>query len=334
MERFKNILNRRKKDLMALDNVIGVGTGRKYVRNKDTGKDAIVFIVEKKLPARDVRKGNLVPRTLDGVETDVIETGKFYLLGRTDRVRPASPGVSVGHYQVTAGTLGAVVTDNVSGGKVILSNNHILANITNGNDGRAEVGDPILQPGRMDKGQLDTDVIGELLRFVPLDRPVRDPSCPVAQAASRTATRLLRIFRKDYRVNFFKETEAENLVDCAIAKPVREDLITTSVIDLGEITGVGEVEFGQKVRKSGRTSGLTEGQVRATNITIRVNIDKEREAVFADQVMADLLSQPGDSGSIILDENNRAVGLLFAGSNNMTLFNRISNVMELLDISI
>lgn len=54
---------------------------------------------------------------------------------------------------------------------------------------------------------------------------------------------------------------------------------------------------------------------------------------FSDQVVADLPSQPGDSGSLILKENRDVVGLLFAGSEKMTVFNQIINVMEYLEIT-
>jgi hypothetical protein len=55
---------------------------------------------------------------------------------------------------------------------------------------------------------------------------------------------------------------------------------------------------------------------------------------FNDQVMAELKSLPGDSGSLIVDEDNRAVGLLFAGSNEYTVFNPIQTVCDHLGVDI
>lgn len=336
MYSLRRVLRSHKMRLLSLDNVLGVGIGHKNVRGENTGKKAIVVIVEKKLPVDDLRRGHVVPPLLDDVETDVIETGEFRLLsvGRTQRFRPAAPGVSIGHYKITAGTFGAVVRDNVSGDLVLLSNNHVLANATNGRDNRSKPGDPVLQPGVQDNGRLNNDIIAELERFVPVHPIFEDSKCPIAQGAALGATGLLKIFFGDYRINIQKEIWAENIVDAAIARPLSSDSVITSILELGDISGTGEAEIGQIVRKSGRTTGLTKGRVTVVDVTIRVTMGSGSQALFTDQVMTDMLSMPGDSGSLVLNEDNQAVGLLFAGSNTMTLFNRFSNVMKLLDISL
>ena len=46
------------------------------------------------------------------------------------------------------------------------------------------------------------------------------------------------------------------------------------------------------------------------------------------------MSQPGDSGSLAVDESNRAVGLLFAGSDRTTVFNPIAAVRDALGIQL
>ncbi len=91
------------------------------------------------------------------METDVIEIGRVRLMERAVKMRPALPGSSIGHYKISAGTFGVVVRDKNSGEKLILSNNHILANGSNGSDGRASVGDAILQPGPYDGGKQVTN---------------------------------------------------------------------------------------------------------------------------------------------------------------------------------
>jgi hypothetical protein len=50
--------------------------------------------------------------------------------------------------------------------------------------------------------------------------------------------------------------------------------------------------------------------------------------------MAGAMSQGGDSGSAVLDEENNLVGLLFAGSDTTTIINRIQNVFSALDITL
>ena len=147
MDRFLNTMKSHRKKLLRRKNVVGVGVGIKLTRGEDTGKKAIIVFVQKKLPESDIFRTEVLPEKIDGLETDVVEIGTVKLLGRTDRMRPTQPGVSIGHYKSTAGTLGAIVKDLKTGEKLILSNNHVLANATNGRDGRSQLGDPILQPG-------------------------------------------------------------------------------------------------------------------------------------------------------------------------------------------
>jgi hypothetical protein len=45
------------------------------------------------------------------------------------------------------------------------------------------------------------------------------------------------------------------------------------------------------------------------------------------------MSEPGDSGSLILSEDNYAIGLLFAGSDKATVINRIETVFEQLNVT-
>ncbi len=57
-------------------------------------------------------------------------------------------------------------------------------------------------------------------------------------------------------------------------------------------------------------------------------------ALFTDQLMAGAMSQGGDSGSAVLDNNNNLVGLLFAGSDTSTIINRIENVFSSLGLGL
>jgi V8-like Glu-specific endopeptidase len=46
------------------------------------------------------------------------------------------------------------------------------------------------------------------------------------------------------------------------------------------------------------------------------------------------MSQGGDSGSAVVNENNQLIGLLFAGSDTTTIMNRIQNVFSALGVSL
>jgi len=77
---------------------------------------------------------------------------------------------------------------------------------------------------------------------------------------------------------------------------------------------------------------LSEGQVEYVNATVMVRLSGDRSALFEDQFLTTVMSKPGDSGSLVLNEKNRTLGLLFAGSNRVSVCNRIQNVLRLLDV--
>ena len=140
LNRIRDILGSHRSQLLKRANVVATGIGYKQTGDVKTDTLCIVCSVKEKVPASQLSGQDLVPAALDGTPTDVLQTGVIRALqAPTDRFRPAPGGVSIGHVAITAGTLGCWVTKN--GQKVILSNNHVLAN---SND--AEIGDAILQP--------------------------------------------------------------------------------------------------------------------------------------------------------------------------------------------
>lgn len=148
MDKYFKACEKYKSRFLKLPNVCGVGVGYKRKDMRRTNKMALLIFVEQKKSRDELARAEMIPPKVGGLATDVIELGKVRLVGsRQEKYRPAQPGVSVGHFKISAGTFGAVVRDAETGELLILSNNHILANGTNGRDGRAKVGDPILQPG-------------------------------------------------------------------------------------------------------------------------------------------------------------------------------------------
>ena len=163
--------------LLARPNVIGLGVGYKVSGSQSTDELCVVVLVRRKLPPVSLHEADFIPREVAGVRTDVFEVGDLRpLTTYTERHRPAPGGVSLGHYQITAGTLGCVVRDHKTGVRMILSNNHVLANR---NDGKP--GDPILQPGPADGGSPQRDTIALLERFETLHYNQQPAACNVAQ---------------------------------------------------------------------------------------------------------------------------------------------------------
>lgn len=320
-------------------NVVGCGVGYKMTAGRCTESLALVVLVRQKQPSHVLAEAERVEREISGVPTDVIEVGDVRLLGwpapswqeanpslrrvpdpeRLKRVRPAQPGVSIGHYLVTAGTFGAVVRKH--GRTCILSNNHVLANGSNGRDGRARRGDPILQPGPYDGGLVNEDPLARLAWFEPL---LSTDDMGPRSGFARGLNRLLGML---FGMKLAPEEPPVNTVDVALAEPVDPGLVSPELLGLGKVTGVAKPELGMKVRKSGRTSGVTEGRLIAVNVQMEVGYG-DRSAEFANQLLFTRMSEPGDSGALVVDENGQGVGLLFAGSDRATLANRLDLALE------
>jgi hypothetical protein len=245
----------------------------------------------------------------DQVPLDVVVTGIIDAQPHRFRLRPAPGGISVGHFRITAGTLGCLAVGRTAPRNarlLILSNNHVLANSNN-----AVYGDCVCQPGPADGGACPQDQVAILERFVPL--------------------------------NF---AGGANFVDCATAwawpDRVRRDLLFLSggAPAFFRMGSAPVAPFlGMLVGKSGRTTQLTQGRVTALNVTVTVNY-AGRLALFQDQIevrgTGGLFSQGGDSGSAIWtwDAQRSPVGLLFAGGGDSTFANRMTRVLPALDINL
>jgi hypothetical protein len=219
-------------------------------------------------------------------EADIRYVGRIVkrqLSGATSqqrRHRPLVIGISVGHFQVTAGTIGCFV--QLAGRRriAILSNNHVLADE---NAGRR--GDDVLQPGRFDRGRAPRDVVAQLERFVRLKPTgVNHVDCAVATVVDGI------------------EVDHSHLAGGHTVAGVASD-----------------PEAVDRVEKIGRTTGHTTGRITAfevDNVVVGYDFGTAR---FDGQIEIDgetqSFSQGGDSGSLIYSSGAReAVGLLFAGS--------------------
>lgn len=318
--------------LLKRPNVVGVGVGYKITGRRETGDLCVVVLVQQKLPPAGLPLEALIPQEVTGVPTDVLQVGFLRAFqSPTDRCRPAPGGVSLGHYQITAGTLGSVVYDRQTGERLILSNNHVLANSNN-----ARSGDPILQPGPADGGQLGRDTIALLERFAPIRYNSEPPTCTVATTYAWVGNRFAQILRAEHRLQVVQSRPmVSNLVDAAVARPLAHDFVQDELLGIGRVEGVREAVLGMGVRKSGRTTGFTTGAIQVLDATVSVNYGPERAATFEGQIVSTPMSQGGDSGSLLMaSDAPQAVGLLFAGSSQATIFNPIQVVLDQLRIEL
>lgn len=333
MDDVKAVKQQYEQELMGKPNVVGVGVGYKTVGGQKTDTLCVIVFVRQKVAAQSLSAEEVIPAQIEGVATDVIESGPIFAhQSNTDKFRPAPGGVSIGHYQITAGTLSVVVRDKNTGERLILSNNHVLAN---SND--ASLGDPIIQPGAADGGTVGNDQIGTLLRFQPIafEQSPAPPGCNLAITYAAFGNFIAQMLGSDHRVNAYRPQQATNLIDAAVARPLNDGDILDEILEIGAISGTVEAVPGMPLRKSGRTTELTTGEVLAVDTTVTVGYGAGRTAVFEQQLVAGAMSQPGDSGSLVVEaDSQRAVGLLFAGSDTTTIFSPIQFVEDLLNVNV
>ena len=291
-EKIFNALKHSERTLLKKSHVVGVGIGEKIKDGKRTGRMSLKVYVERKVAKARLSKSDLVSPVISEVETDVEEVGIIRSLASNRmRARPARGGASIGHFRITAGTLGCLVKDAQTGKALILSNNHVLAN-----SNKAKKGDAVIQPGAADGGKPPRDTIAKLERWV--------------------------------KIGFGKTA---NTVDAAVARPLHDTDVSPEISSIGIPTGTAKAKRGLVIQKTGRTTDHTLGEVKDVHAMVRVDYDG-KTALFRNQILTSAMSQGGDSGSLVLDQKGRAVGLLFAGSDLVTLCNPIADVLTLLGV--
>ena len=293
-------------ELLPLAGFVGIG-------HSEAEGEVIVFVEDEQTKQR-------VPRSFNGYAVRTEVTGEIQALStqvaeplasvspkRRGVVRPLVGGISLSAWvsawvpkeDYYSGTLGMVTYDDK-----ILSNAHVIAMEPHTYNFLA-LGTDIIQPACGDGGREGAKV-GELEDYITIDFA----------------------------------PGAINYADAAIGS------IDGSVdVSYGEQFGEGGnywiegwtgVSIGDTVRKSGRTTGVTTGQVIMTNFSGKIRYG-DQEAYFVDliRVAQDNWSfaGAGDSGSAV-DKDGEFVGLVFAGSENYAYINKAEHIIDGLGIAI
>ncbi|MGL4875833.1 MAG: trypsin-like serine protease [Clostridium sp.] len=279
---------------LSFKNVNGVGFGYKETNGILTDVPCFKILVEKKENLSLLEKDDILPDIYKGFATDIIEVGVLTPYAFTTKIRPIEGGTSTSvSNQFIVGTLGSKAQGFIG------TNNEVYA-LSNNHvfalENTVLFGKNIMQPGQGDGGSPINDVIGTFFKYIPL-----------------------------------KFNGQNNYVDCALTKISNPSLITDKVFNIGSISNIAPPKIGLPIQKFGRTTSYTTGTITALNATVNVNYSNGT-ARFVGQIIASPMSSAGDSGSLILDMKNRAIGLLFAGSTSATIINDITNVLTLLGI--
>lgn len=222
-----------------------------------------------------------------------VVTGPIVPIGRQ---RPAQGGDSLGYGQLAGatGTFGCLVK-NVSGEVFMLSCNHVIAGVNTG----AKGSDVVWQPGAGDGGTV-SDRIGILHDFKPIAFGGHVP----------------------------------NDIDAAVARPDSHSDVDAGVRQVGKINGsVFDPPFRTAVKKVGWKSRLTLGTLWYKKLSFLMHYPGHGDALFENQYGVSgtkgNFAVDGDSGAMVLDEQDRAIGLLFATASqvDLTLANPVDPVL-------
>jgi hypothetical protein len=236
------------------------------------------------------------------------------------QIRPIQLGTSGGNALDIAngyccsGTLGALV-QKPDLTQYILSNTHVLAgdSVSGGNGRTSTIGDPIIQPGLVDVScqTVPNDYVGYLSDWAKLN------------------------------------SGSGSVVDAAIAQVIPNMVRSDgAILEIGTISAATAPAVpGRKVKKSGRTTGLTRSSIDSVNANVTVQYYDECAGstfttTFTGQIIitnrGSKFLNSGDSGSLMVEDvavNPRAVGLLFAGSNTVAIANPIGDVLTHFNVS-
>ncbi|MEU0660691.1 hypothetical protein [Streptomyces lavendulocolor] len=284
-------------------NVVGVGVREKITAGRLTGQPCVAVYVVHKLPDLAV-EGPLVPKEIEGVATDVIESGEFVTLSAREHHRPAMSGISVGHYSGTTGTLGFFARRGTSHEVYAVGCNHVLACLN-----KARKGDAVLQPSAHDGGV--DDQFGRLDGWEELRFDWR---------------RILR----------------PNRIDAALVE-VDAWQTSTTIFGAGPINpNPLDPREHLPVMKSGRSTGLTHGIVTDPMVTAKVRHGLQTGVMRKQMIIEpsggdQYFSKRGDSGSLVVEAGTlRPVGMICGGSAQYrySIANRITYVLEILGVSL
>ncbi|UCH63558.1 MAG: hypothetical protein JSU77_03690 [Fidelibacterota bacterium] len=78
--RVASVREKYEETILKYPNVMGITTGFKSIRNKLTRELCLVILVEKKVGEETLAKEEIIPKEIDGVQTDVVEIGRVKIL--------------------------------------------------------------------------------------------------------------------------------------------------------------------------------------------------------------------------------------------------------------
>lgn len=80
MEEVRRVKERHEAELMQKAGVVGCSIGYKHIRGEKTDEPCIVCYVIEKKPEGRLRREDIIPKRIEGILTDVVESGEIRAL--------------------------------------------------------------------------------------------------------------------------------------------------------------------------------------------------------------------------------------------------------------
>ena len=279
--------------LLALPGVTAVGLGSKETGGRPTGELALKVFVSVKRPSDQVVATELIPAEIDGLPTDVIQSGQRHLVANPPgavvpemrdetRQRPLVGGRRIRRENSqAAGTVGCFLVDPAHVGSAYgLTNFHVLS------------------PPDVPAPAVGTSAVGQ------------------PTGASSVTGCCNDLFGK-----YVGGEMADDGKDEAAVKLDPGTQWQAEIVDIGIVTGSHEITVGEatpqtyKVRKRGSRTLLTGGVVTAVNTS---DGHADNDIVIAPNpnpsagTRTVFFAYEGDSGSALVNESGEVVGLVYS----------------------
>lgn len=122
-------------------------------------------------------------------------------------------------------------------------------------------------------------------------------------------------------------------LDIAISRPADIDMFSPDSRCFGPLNVQGRILQNLRVKKCGRTTEATYGNIEYTDAIVRVSHNQYPQGsfIFENQIVARIRCDLGDSGALLLDDKNQIIGLLIGGNTEMGFFNKYSEIRSILN---
>ncbi len=299
-----------RKDILRISDVLGYSVGFREKAGKLTDEPALVVYVRKgrkKKKAADFPRRQRIPQKIRmrvgkktfWIKIDLIETGRGKLLNAGSIIS----GNSVANCASAdnTGTMGWIARRRTNGEPVFCGNFHVFlrkpayAGPDLEKDFRHDPNHPerIISPGGMDAGSCPRDAIGTVVHG-----------------------------------------KRNQLVDAAIAAADKPELVAKFIKFIGAMAEARRLQAHEldpqypiAVSLCGRTSQLLEGKIREYPASHEFAYP-DRAVMLFDLIAADLPTQAGDSGALLVDASLHPLGMLVGRAGNRSFFMHIGNIMS------